>query len=221
MQQAVRSLAKKAGVKLEELPGGDQHGCCGFGGHIAVANPKMAKQIAEKRSGLNDNPYLAYCINCRDIFKDEGKPVKHILDLLFDIDAGNQPLPTLTQRRNNRVKLKEQLLNEIWSETMETKPEEIGLKLEIPAAVQEKMERLRLIEEDLCSVIQFGEETKRRTFDQSKDTYKCYREIGHITCWVEYRRVGDVYVIVNVYTHRMKIELEAVWNGRKTDINLR
>ena len=26
------------------------------------------------------------------------------------------------------------------------------------------------------------------------------------------------YEIYNLYTHRMKIELEAVWNGRKTDL---
>lgn len=42
MQQAVRSLAQKAGMPVEELPKGDKHGCCGYGGHVSEANREYA-----------------------------------------------------------------------------------------------------------------------------------------------------------------------------------
>lgn len=220
VQQAVRKLAKDAGVSFEELPKGDKHGCCGFGGHGSTANSDFTDYVTKNRAELSENPYLVYCINCRDIFREKEKPVLHILDLLFNIDIEGKELPNITERRNNRVILKERLLNEIWEEKMESKPEKCKLNLIIKPEIQEKMNTLKIFEEDICNVLEFCKSINRRTFDPQKETYSCYREIGYITYWVEYRLVGEDYEIVNVYTHRLKIELEAVWNGRKTEVNL-
>ena len=79
---------------------------------------------------------------------------------------------------------------------------------------------MKILEEDLCEVIRFGESSGRRTYDYQKDTYSCYRELGHVTCWVEYRKADSLYEVINVYTHRMKIKLEGVWNGRKVEADL-
>lgn len=221
IQQAVRKLAEQNGVTLEELPKSDKHGCCGYGGHVSIANPDFADYVAKKRSALSENPYIAYCINCRDVFKGEGKPVLHILDLIFDINTKDSTMPDVTERRKNRVRLKETLLKEIWGEKMETKPKKCELNIIIEPEVKVKMNELRLLEEDVCNVLEFSQISNRRTFNPGKGTYLCYRELGYITCWVEYRLAGDAFEVVNVYTHRMKIELEAVWNGRKTDADLR
>lgn len=220
MQEAVRKLLAKSGIAFEELPGGDKHGCCGFGGNIEVASPKMAEKIAGQRSSLSDNPYITYCINCRDVFRGDGKPVKHALDILLGMDDSDEKLPTVTERRCNRVILKEDLLNEIWSETMTEKPV-LKYNLIISPEMEAKMNSLKILEEDICHVMEMGEVHGRKVFNPDTGTYKCYREIGRITCWVEYRPVEDRYEIVNVYTHRMKIELEVVFNGRKTDFDLR
>jgi Fe-S oxidoreductase len=220
LEESVRRLAQMTGISLEELPKGDMHGCCGYGGIGAEANADFTDHVVKKRIGLSENPYIAYCINCRDIFKGEGKPVRHILDLLFDIGADDAKLPTVSQRRRNRIQLKETLLKEIWGEEMEKKPEPCGIRLKIKTEMQDKLSSQKILEEDICNVIEFGETTKRRTFDAQKGTYTCYREIGYITYWVEYRPDGDEYEIVNAYTHRMKIKLEGVWNGRKTDVDL-
>ncbi len=219
-EQAVRKLAEKSGVILEELPKGDMHGCCGYGGHVSEANSDYFDYVVKRRSALSGNSYLVYCINCRDVFRGEDKPAIHLLDLLFDIGGKDGRLPSLTQRRRNRVELKEMLLREIWGETMEKKPEQCRFRLIIGADVLDKMDELKIIEEDVCRVIELGETTRRRTFDPQKGTYTCYRESGHITFWVEYRPKGEDCEIVNVYTHRMKIKLEGVWNGRKTEIDL-
>ncbi len=220
MEQAVRNLARQAGVLPEELPGGDMHGCCGYGGNVSGANPDYYDYVAKSRSELSKNPYIVYCINCRDVFKGEGKPVLHILDLLFDRNRKDSRLPNLTQRRQNRIELKEALLKEIWGETMAKKPEECKFNLKIGAEVLDRMDELKILEEDVCSVIELSETSKRRTFDPRNGTYTGYRESGHITYWVEYRQNEEEYEVVNVYTHRMKIKLEGVWNGRKTNIDL-
>ena len=220
LRQSVRNLAEQAGAALSELPKSDLHGCCGYGGNGAVANPDFASFVAKSRGEMSEHPYISYCINCRDIFKGEGKPVRHILDLLFDIEPAEVGLPNLTQRRRNRIDLKESLLKEIWGETMENKPEPCKYNIKFGSEILEKMDELKLLEEDVCRIVEFGETSKRRTFDPEKGTYSCYRESGHITVWVEYRITGAEYEIVNVYTHRMKIKLEGVWNGRKTEIDL-
>ena len=220
MQDAVRKQLSKAGVSFEELPGGDKHGCCGFGGNIEVASPKMAAKVTSDRSSLSENPYITYCINCRDVFHDDGKPAIHALDVLLGLDGPGDDLPTVTERRCNRVILKENLLSEIWGETMTDKPT-LKYSLIIGSEMKSKMNSLKILEEDICHVIEMGELHGRKTFDPAKETYKCYREIGRITCWVEYKPVGNAYEIINVYTHRMKIELEVVFNGRKTDFDLR
>ena len=87
-------------------------------------------------------------------------------------------------------------------------------------AVREKAKKQKLLEEDICAVISNAEETGRRTLEPQTGHYKAYKEIGHITCWVEYSPLEEGYEIYNLYTHRMKIELEAVWNGRKTDTHM-
>jgi hypothetical protein len=204
----------------EELPKGDKHGCCGYGGHVSEANADYAAWVAKRRAELGENPYLAYCINCRDIFKGEGKPVLHILDLLFGISGMDAELPSLTDRRRNRTELKRTMLKEIWGEEMEKYPEPCKFKLKIDPETREKMNRLRILEEDVCEVLKLAESSRRRTYDPQKGTWTCYRELGEITCWVEYRPAGEVFEIANVYTHSMKIKLEEVWNGRKTEIDL-
>lgn len=220
LEQAVRNLASKAGVTASELPKGDMHGCCGYGGHGSEADAGFYNYVVKERSGLSPDPYLVYCMNCRDVFRGEGKPVRHILDLLFDIDRADCRLPSLTQRRRNRTELKETLLREIWGEEMDKKTEEYGFRLKIGPEVLDKMDRLKIIEEDVCRVLELGERSKRRTFDPEKATFTCYRESGSVTYWVEYRKNGEEYEVVNVYTHRMKIKLEGMWNGRKTEIDL-
>jgi Fe-S oxidoreductase len=219
IQQSVRALAESNGILLEELPKSDKHGCCGFGGNVAVANPDFADYVGKIRSELNNNPYIVYCINCREVFQDAGKSSMHILDLLFDINCEDNPLPDFTQRRANKVILKERLLREIWSEEMSEIPESYGFKLIMSPEIRNKMNKLMLLEEDICSVIAYSLQSKRRTFNSDRNSYTCYQELGYITCWVEYRPRGEDFEIINVYKHRMKIEIEAVWNGRKTETN--
>ena len=221
VQSSVRNLISGAGISAEELPKGDQHGCCGFGGMGSIAAPGFTEYVAQKRSEITDSPYIVYCSNCRDIFADRDKKAVHLLDILFDIDPeGIRPQPDVTARRRNRIILKNRLLNEIWKEDTDMTPYENPFPLFISEEVCSKVNKLKILEEDICTVISNAQTTGRKTIDKQTGHYIAYREIGHITCWVEFNPSEDGYEIHNVYTHRMKIELEAVWNGRKTDTDM-
>ncbi|MDO4485583.1 MAG: NAD(P)-binding protein [Bacillota bacterium] len=224
VQKSVRNLLTASDIPSEELPEGSSHGCCGFGGMGSIAAPDFAEYVARQRIELSDSPYIVYCSNCRDIFCDRGKKAVHILDVLFAIDPECcRPQPDVTQRRRNRVELKKRLLEEIWKEVPEMKSYESELTLIMQDDVREKVNKQHLLEEDICAVISNAETTGRRAFDPATGHYKAYREIGHITCWVEYcpdASEDGCFEIFNTYTHRMKIELEAVWNGRKTETDM-
>lgn len=220
VQKAVRQLADRAGLPTTELPHGDRHGCCGFGGNGSIAAPEFAQYVTERRSALSSRPYLVYCSNCRDVFTDNKKPAIHILDALFDIHPDGKTIsPDLTQRRKNRTALKATLLNEFWGETMKHQPEQPPYDLEMSAEVLDKVNHKKVLESDICDVISHAESTGRRTKNPENGHFKAYHEIGAITLWVEYSDgEGNRRIIHNVYTHRMQIKLEAVFNGRKVDL---
>lgn len=224
VQSAVRSLMAASGVDAVDLPKGDRHGCCGFGGMGSVAAPDFAEYVAQKRIEISDDPYIVYCSNCKDIFCDRGKKAVHILDILFDIDPdASGPMPDVTRKRINRVTLKKRLLEEIWNEeaSMDMEQYEKDHKIIMTEEVRRKANRQKILEEDIYEVISNAETTGRKTLDPETGHYKAYKEIGYITCWVEYSPAEEGYEVYNLYTHRMKIELEAVWNGKKTDTDMR
>ena len=103
---------------------------------------------------------------------------------------------------------------------MVSKPEAMKYNLIIDGEIADKIERLHILEDDICSVIARAEETGRRVRSPETGHYKAYNEIGAITLWVEYSVPDNASAdreIHNVYSHRMQIKLEAVFNGRKID----
>lgn len=243
MKKAVRRLAEKAGCQLEPLRRHDAfEQCCGYGGQPGIANPEYVKSVAKKRIAESGNPYITYCVNCRDIFAEAGKEAVHILDLLFG--GGKQPKEpvSISGRRENRIRLKRELLKEFWETEIEEDKKEPRKEVRIPTELAKKLNRERILEEDVAEVLNFCERTGRRVFHPDTGTFSGYKEIGYTTYWVEYRALqnnrqdtgtpeseksghagkrthsdDDSYELVNAYAHRMKIELEAVWNGRKVE----
>lgn len=218
-KKSVRRLAEKCGMKICELPKGDFHGCCGFGGNGSMAAKGFTDYVTDKRAALSDKPYVVYCSNCRDVFTGKGKESVHIFDILFGINEKNDGRePSLSERRENRTELKSRLLAEIWGDNTAPKRVEMKYRLEMADEVGAKADRQKILDEDICAVIEYAESTGRRTKSADTGYYKAYREIGAITLWVEYEEAPDcVRRIHNVYSHRMQIKLEAVFNGRKID----
>ncbi len=221
VKTSVRSLAEGFGITLSPLPENDQVGrCCGYGGQPAIANPDYASYVTEKRIGESEDPYITYCINCRDAFRNAGKESIHILEILFQSQNEAKALATISQRRENRILLKNKLCRDHWEEPqmeMEEKPFEIVISNE----VEQKLNKERILISDLATVIEFCERTGRKAYLSEEDGYSGYMQIGYMTYWVIYRMIKTGKVqILNGYAHRIKIELEAVWNGRKTDADV-
>ena len=86
--------------------------------------------------------------------------------------------------------------------------------------VEAKINKDMILEEDVLSVIHFCETSGRKLRDQQSGHFIGYHEVGHMTFWVEYAPEGDGWRLFNAYGHRMKIELEEVWNGRKQKADL-
>lgn len=233
MKAAVRLLAENAGCRLEPLPKHDQHEqCCGYGGQPGIANPKYTEFVVQKRISESDNPYITYCINCRDLFLDAGKAAVHILEILFGNPYAEKMLPTVSQRRKNRIGLKSDLLEAFWGIENDRTQDNMYLQVSISESLARKISKERILEEDLIEVIDFCQRTGRKTWLPEKGTYSGYKEVGNMTCWVEYRIVPNKaadssaegmravpasFEVVNAYAHGMRIELEPVWNGRKIE----
>src|SRR5690606_27411586 len=107
MQLAVRKLAAEAGIEVEELK--ERHRCCGYGGHIRVANPSLYEEITGNRAAASEEPYLVYCANCREVFASRGKASAHILDVAFGLEPAPR-IPTLQEKRENSLRVKTEFL---------------------------------------------------------------------------------------------------------------
>ncbi|HHT64271.1 MAG: pyridine nucleotide-disulfide oxidoreductase/dicluster-binding protein [Bacillota bacterium] len=208
LHQAVRELTKQAGFCLEPLRyEGKFARCCSWGGQVSIANPSYAREVIKVRIAENNHPYIAYCINCRDIFSAAGKPCYHILDVLFGLNRPRRKPPTISERRNNRVILKRKLRKEFWKEEVVKEPMENKIKLEISPQLKQKLHDQMILEIDVQSVVEYCESSGRKIVDVHTGSFIGHLVIGNMTYWVEYRQEADGrFTLLNAYSHRMKIE---------------
>lgn len=210
-QRNVRRLVEQAGYELRPLPyEGRRAQCCSWGGQIAIANPPYTKWLAEKRASEGEFPYVTSCANCRDVFAAAGKPVRHILDIVLGLEGWGRRTPGATERRRNRERLKECLTAKYWSdhdgrrEGRDMAVERV--RLIVGPELKEKMDGLRLLEEDALAIIEACEATGRRIRDEDTGRFFGHGPVGRMTQWVEYEPCAEGYVLHNTYSHRMAIE---------------
>ena len=146
---------------------------------------------------------------CRDSLSSSGKRVAHILDLIWEQDQAVDPFdrkgPGYSLRRENRGRLKNRLMKEIWGEPVGEPEAYKRPKLQISTDVLEKMEQRRILIEDVEKVIQHAEESGSQFVNPKKNTFlACYCPV-QVTFWVEYSKSDTVFVVRNAYSHRMKI----------------
>jgi NADPH-dependent glutamate synthase beta subunit-like oxidoreductase len=184
--------------------------CCGYGGLSYFANKEFSNYATDKRIEEHEGDYLAYCAMCRDLFVSRGKNTFHILDLIFgeNIDElSSKKGPTLSQRRDNRLKLKMSILN-IWGEKIDLKEDYGDINLIIDQNVKDIMDDRLILEGDIKKVIGMAEENKNIFFNPKTNKYLAFRRIVNVTYWVEYEKICDDYKIIKTYTHRMDIQGE-------------
>jgi Fe-S oxidoreductase len=207
LQQAVRELAKQFGFSLQPLPlEARLSKCCSWGGQVSIANPLYTREVIKSRITENAYPYIAYCINCRDIFASAKKPVYHILDILFALHDSSRVPPTITERRKNRVRLKRQLLSEFWKDEVKMEQRKSPINLHIAPQLRQKLSSEMILETDIEAVIEHCESSGRKVLDPESGHFIGHLQIGNMTYWAEYSPISTGFNLYNAYSHRMSIE---------------
>jgi len=210
LREDVRSLLDKLGVEATEPEyTGERTQCCGYGGLLSNANPELGHAVVEVRASGAADDFVTYCIMCRDMLAKTGKRTIHIHDLLFpgEGDAAARPAPGYSARRENRVRLKEKLLREVWQEEegREALPYE-AVSVTFTDAARQVMEERRILKSDVQKVL---------AHVQSSGTYLVNTETGHrlvsfrpvvVTYWVEYEEHENGFIVHNTWCHRMRIK---------------
>ena len=210
IQQNVRTLLHRLGQAVEEMELGRNYTeCCGFGGLMKNANPDLAKTVVQRLSGKSSADYLTYCAGCRDNLAASGKRAVHILDVIFPDAAGPDPgdrkRPGWSLGQENRIRLKEELLKELWQEGSGKMEDPEKIVLNIPPEVRQILEERRILVSDIQKVIQHAESTGETLV---------HPETGHVmaafkpykaTFWAEYSKSGSGFTLHNAYSHRMEV----------------
>jgi Fe-S oxidoreductase len=210
----VRDLLEAAGLPYGGFPGREQtNGCCGFGGLIYPANPELADGIAAARAAAAESPVVTYCINCRDVFRRNGKDCRHILEVVPGPEREDALyVPSLTERRLNREKLKEELMQELWSETAPSPSftERVAGRMQLTFAdgLRGKMDGLLLLESDVAAVIEKAESDGCVIEDRETGSLTAHAVTGLVTSWVTWQAVGGSRHVENVWCHRMSLRDE-------------
>jgi hypothetical protein len=137
-----------------------------------------------------------------------GKRVIHMLDLFFPSgrdDPAARPRIGWSERQENRARLKERLLEEIWGEGLEKMEPHQGIELRMDPEVRERLDQRRILDEDIQKVIHHAEATGNRLFHPQTGRYKASFRPYKTTFWIEYTPRGGGYDIHNAYAHRMEV----------------
>lgn len=206
-QRSVRALVEKLGCELVETEySGDASPCCGYGGLTSYVNRELAAKMTDKCLGRSDAPYITYCMACRDRFARRGHESRHILELVYGIEPGSPP--DISEKRFNRLNLKQELLRELWNE--ETVNVYIGFDIEYTPEALEMMDDRMILKSDIEQVLLSLRETGSAVRDtESGHCITCCR-LGNVTFWCVYDETETGYRVFRAYSHRMTVDIREV-----------
>lgn len=210
IQTAARDLLTALGVVATELSlGRDKTECCGFGGLMENANPQLAREVTRRRTLLSDQDYLTYCAMCRDRLAAAGKRAVHLLDLIFPQadtpDPAGRPRPGWSLRRENRARLKADLLRRLWGESVSPGADSDCIDLRMAPGVEDLLETRRILADDLRQTIVHAERTGRKLRHATTGHLLAAFRPRHVTFWAEYGPAQGGYALFNAYSHRMAV----------------
>jgi len=213
IHDAVRELAEVFGYTVDELDDSRESSvCCGYGGDIRGANKSLDETIKSVKLNASDNDYLVYCANCRDVMTSVGKESRHVLELFFDLPMYEGKPPTNSQKRENRIEMKEYLKEQYQGEYdfVLAESEYVPLlPIRMSDELEKQMDEDRILIHDISMIIRAAEDSGFKITDADKGSFISHRQIGAITYWVEYRLDDDMIEVLDVWSHRMSISEQA------------
>ncbi|MEI6856668.1 heterodisulfide reductase-related iron-sulfur binding cluster [Psychrilyobacter sp.] len=103
IQNGIRWILAQMEYKTEEpFHTKENTRCCGFGGMVMPANPKVTHAVRNRRaSEYKTDHIVSYCAACRESMESAGKDSVHILDLVF----GETYTKASAAKRNQRPEI--------------------------------------------------------------------------------------------------------------------
>ena len=203
-QSAVREIVRRLGFALGEGEwSGDRSPCCGYGGLVSYANPDVASELARScLSTAPGQPQITYCMACRDRLAREGAQSVHILELVYGAQAAQTP--GISEKRRNRLLLKQSLLRDIWGEDVKNEP--LGFRLEITGEARALMEQRMILDTDITAVMRHYRESGEAVLDADSGLLSTRCRLGNVTFWVKFTEDAEGYTVHRAYSHRMTVE---------------
>lgn len=201
-QQAVRSLAKKAGITICELERNkNKTACCGYGGLVWNAQPDLANAMRDSRSQEFSLPVLSSCIMCRERFATQAQSW-HILDILPPTNAKRQVEQgyiSLSARRAGRVALKKKILREFKQDgnildlpqanlpnIAQTSGELAKIQVKMAPEVMQILEKRFILMQDIYTALIGIESTGAKFYNNENGHFLGSWRPRNVTFWVEY-----------------------------------
>jgi Fe-S oxidoreductase len=210
MRGDVRNLLDSLGVSVVEPEyTGELTQCCGYGGLLNEVDPALGQAAAEARADAVDEDYVTYCAMCREMIARTGKAAMHLYDLGYPgaEGAGARPTPGHSERRENRVHLREKLLRELWSETDGAPAEDFEkIQLACTEAGAAAMEERRILTSDVQKVLLQAEQSGKHLVHGETGRFLASFRPAVVTYWVEYEQTDAGYLVHNTWCHRMQIQ---------------
>lgn len=210
IHESIRNIVKTLGYSVQELKySKEKTKCCGYGGLVACANPEQAEEFAADRICESDPDVLVYCAMCKDMLVKGNKRAYHILDIIYANEINQetpQKMPTLSDRQNNRKRLKRQLLKEIWNEEEEGAMDPTyDFALHISDEITALMEKRFILLGDVEKVVANSLVHQERFFNPKSSDYLARLRIQNVTYWVRYEESGRDITVKDTYMHRMEV----------------
>ena len=201
-QASIRRIAQALGCQVQDTPyDGDEAPCCGYGGLTQFTNREVAKKMTDKCLERSELPYLSYCMACRDRFAREGRESAHLLELVYGAAADH--CPDISQKRYNRLSLKQQLLRDHWKEEVDAM--EPDFTVEYAPGAEEILDDRMILKTDVIRVLEHLRETGEAVLDGESGLLVTRCRLGNATFWVRYRETDGGYLVHSAYSHRMSI----------------
>jgi glutamate synthase (NADPH) small chain len=209
VHESVRSIVKTLGYSVEELEYAKEKAkCCGYGGLVSNANPEQAKDFVQDRIHKSAQDILVYCAMCKDAIVKGNKRAYHILDLIYGDEMNQkipQKMPTLSERQNNRKRLKHKLLKEIWNEEERAVNTIYSFSLHLSDAIIALMEKRFILLSDIEKVVDHSLTCKERFYNPETLDFLARLRVNNVTFWVKYEEHGSDITVKDVYSHRMEV----------------
>lgn len=207
-QGAVRDILQQLEQPLAPLAMSEKlTECCGYGGLMEGTDPGLGRKVVEARVNQSTSDMLTYCAMCRDRLALTGKPVYHLLDLLYPETAldASSPAASISSRRVNRRRLKQMMIERSGKEESPLRYDWEDIDLVISQALAIVMEERHILIDDVRRVLYDYKQSGSHIAHGSENRKLASSRIGAASFWVEFYEEGEKFHLLRCWSHRMSI----------------